>query len=321
VKIEVMISYEAQCKSDRGTSSYKGKFYETVELEIVETTAAAAPVATETCQWQQQTRWFANRHFLPRYDEDRRQGKQGLTTEEALEIIQDGTLYALNCGYKCFERNQRPSFFDASRYLEFDFVARDQAIAEAKLCFDRILLIDGDIWVECAEPYLIREEFGSKVCHDFAGGGNSSRPNHRALNWLFHSNVLRADDLAAARSIRVLIPESIALQPERETIIDAAKFLLEDYSCFYLWDIHPQVFSALGPVQALYSGRDRAEIDCEALVEPILHLLNLIERHEDEERIGNPFRIAGYRKAVERWLDRDMSIADILPAQAIGNGL
>lgn len=321
MKLEVRISYEALCKSNRGTAPYKGQFYEIVELDIAETTAADAPVATETLPWQQQTRWFANRHFLPRYDEERRQGKQGLTTEQALEIIQDGTLYALNYGYKCFERNPRPSLFVDNRYLEFDFAARDQAIAEAKLCFDRILLIEGEIWVECAEPYLIMEEYGSKVSHDIVGGGSSSRPNHRALGWLFHSKVLRADDPAAASSIRVLIPESIALQPERETIIDAAKFLLEDYSYSYLWDVHPQVFSALGPVQALYAGRTRGEIDCEALVEPILHLVNQIERHETESRISNPARIAGYRKAVERWLDRDMSITEILPAQTLRHGL
>lgn len=321
MKLEVRISYEALCKSHRATAPYKGQFYEIVELDIVETTATDAPVATEKLPWQQQTRWFANRHFLPRYDEERQQGKQGLTTEEALEIIQDGTLYALNYGYKCFERNQRPSLFDASRYLEFDFEARDLALSEAKLCFDRMLLIDGELWVECAEPYLIVEDYGSEVCHDTPGVGSSSRPNHRALDFLFHAKVLRADDPAAASSIRVLIPESIALQPERETIIDAARFLLEDYSCFYLWEIHPKVFSALGPVQSLYSDRTRAEIDCEALVEPILHLLNQIERHETEDRISNPVRIAGYRKAVERWLDRDMSITEILPAQTLRHGL
>ncbi|MCZ7860663.1 hypothetical protein O9X98_04530 [Agrobacterium salinitolerans] len=321
MKLEVRISYEAMCKSDRATSPYKGQFYEMVELEIAETTAADAPVATETLPWKQQTRWFANRHFLPRYDEERVQGRQGLTTEEVLEIIQDGTLYALNYGYECFERNQRPSLFNANLYVEFDFAAREQAIAEAKLCFDRILLIDGDIWVECAEPYLIMREYGPELSYDIVGGGSSSRPNHRALDFLFHSKVVRADDPAAASSINVLIPESIVLQPERETIIDAAKFLLEDYSYFYLWDVHPQLFAAIGPVQALYAGRTRAEIDCEALVEPILHLVNQIERHETETRINNPSRIAGYRRAVECWIDRDVSISELLPAQTLRHGL
>ncbi|MDW9481116.1 hypothetical protein GOB57_20945 [Sinorhizobium meliloti] len=316
MKISVRISYEAKCASDRGTSAYIGKFHETVELEIAETESSKAPPATET-RWGEQTRWYDSRHFLPRYDEERRQGRPGLSTEEILDILKDGQLHGLNYGYDCFERKQRPSMFDPSRYIQFDYRARDRAIAEAQLCFERLLIIDGDIWVECAEPYLIREQFGFEVSHDIPADGISSRPNHRALNWLFHANVLRADDPAADGYLKVLIPESIRRQPERETIIDAAKFLLEDYSYIHLWDINPRVFSALGQVQSLFSGRSRADIDCEALVEPVLHLVDEIERNETLERICNPGRLAGYRNAVSRWLDRDMSVSDILPAQAM----
>lgn len=319
MKLEVRIGYEAMCKSHR-SSSYKGQFHETVTLEIAETDAASAPVATETPHGKQ-TRWFGGRHFLPRHDQGRLEGKPGLSTAEALEILQDGWLYGLNDGYECFERRQRPSLFVADKYVEFDHRERDRAIAEAKLCLDRILLIDGDIWVVSAEPYLIVKDYGYDVSHDIPGGGNSSRPNHRALDWLFHSKVIRADDPSAARSIKVLIPESITLQPERETIIDAAKFLLEDYSYFYLWDIHPRIFSGVRDVHALYQGRTRGEMDCEALVEPILRLVDEMERYESVDRISSPHRLAGYRKAVERWLDRDMSVTDIIPAQTLSRRL
>ncbi|MCV9964532.1 hypothetical protein OIU34_21820 [Pararhizobium sp. BT-229] len=319
MKIEVRIGYEAMCRSHR-SASYKGQFHETVTLEIAETDATSAPVATETPHGKQ-TRWYGGRHYLPRHDQDRIEGKHGLTTDEALEILQDGSLYGLNYGYGCFERRQRPSLFVADKYVEFDHRERDRAIAEAKLCLDCILLIDGEIWVECAEPYLIVEDFGSEVSHDIPGGGSSSRPNHRALDWLFHAKVRRADDPAAARSIKVLIPESITLQPERETIIDAAKFLLEDYSYFYLWDIHPRVFSALRDVHAVYQCRTRGEMDCEALVEPILRLVDEMERFEGVDRISSPHRLAGYRKAVDRWLDRDLSVTDILPAHTLARRL
>jgi hypothetical protein len=46
-----------------------------------------------------------------------------------------------------------------------------------------------------------------------------------------------------------------------------------------------------------------------------------IERFEGVDRINNPHRLAGYRKAVERWLDRDMSVTDILPAQTVARRL
>ncbi|MBY3433919.1 hypothetical protein HFN89_07125 [Rhizobium laguerreae] len=315
MKIDVRIGYEAMCRSHR-SSSYKGQFHERVTLEIGETDSAAAPVSTRTPHGVE-TRWYGGRHYLPRHDQERLEGKPRLGTNEALEILQDGSLYGLNYGYGCFEHRQRPSLFDPGQYVEFDLRERELAIAEAKLCLDRIVLIDGEIWVECSEPYLMVEEFGAKVCHDIPVRTNSSRPNHRALNWLFHAKVLRADDPAAARSITILIPESVRLQPERETIIDAATFLLEDYSHFYLWDIHPRVFSALNDVHALFQGGARGKIDCEALVEPILRLVDEIDRHETVERISSPHRLSGYRKAVERWLDRDVSITDILPAQTL----
>jgi hypothetical protein len=319
MKIEVKIEYEAICKSDR-SSSYKGNFYEFITLDIEETNSSNAPVATETPHGVQ-TRWYGGHHFLPFHDQDRLEGKPGLSTAEALKIAQNSSLYGLNFGYDCFEPRSRPVLFADDQYIEFDHRGRDLAMAEAKLCFDRILLVDGDIWVQCAEPYLLMGEHWADVSHDLAGEEKSSRPNHRCLDWLFHAKVTRADDPSAATAIKILVPESINLLPERETIIDAAKFLLEDYSYFYLWNIHPQIFSHLHVVHSLYQGRSRKDMDCEALVEPILNLVDAIERFETVDRLRSPHRTNGYRKAVERWLDRDMSITDILPASTLPRNL
>jgi hypothetical protein len=211
--------------------------------------------------------------------------------------------------------------FDSSRYTEFDYAPRDQAITEAQLCFDRILLVDDVIWIECAEPYLLKLMYDSKISYDLATLRHATRPNHRSHSWMLHADIQRADDPAAASDIEILIPESIQRQPERDTIIDAAMFLIEDYSYTYLSGVHPRVFSALGEVHSLYYGRPREEIDCDALVEPIQRLTYAMEHFETEERLANSGKISGYRNAVERWLDRRLSAVDILPAPGTASRL
>ncbi|MCS4088857.1 hypothetical protein [Rhizobium sp. BK176] len=315
MKIAVTIHYEAMCKPP-GSSGYKGRFYETVEVEIAETTTADAPVATET-RHGEKTRWFADRHFLPRHDQERLEGQPSLSTSEILETLENGSVYSMTDGYGCFDWKTRPSKYEASRYAEFDDRARQKAIDEAHLCYDRMLLVDGEFWIECAEPYILREEFVTNVCHDFLTDNDSGRPNHRHHHWLMNSKIDRADSQSAEGYITVLIPESIKRQPERDTIIDAAKAIIEDYSYTHLADVHPYVFKALADVHALYAGRTRDEIDCDALVEPINWLVTEMERKEREPRIANPSKLDGYRKAVQRWVDRDVSINDILPADKV----
>lgn len=312
MKIAVTIHYEAMCKPP-GSSSYKGNFYETVEVEIAETSAVDAPVATET-RHGEKTRWFDDRHFMPRHDQERLEGNPSLSTAEILESLENGSVYSLTADYDCFNWKQRPVWYEASRYAEFDERAREMAINEAELCFYRMLLVDGEFWVECAEPYILREEFGTRVCHDILTDKKSGRPNHRHHAWLINSRIERADGPSAEGYITVLIPESIRREPERDTIIDAAKAIIEDYSYTSLVDVHPYVFKALADVHALYAGRTRDEIDCDALVEPINWLVTEVDRVEREPRIANPSKLEGYRKAVQRWIDRDMSINDILPA-------
>jgi hypothetical protein len=312
LKIAVTIHYEAMCKPP-GSSGYKGKFYETVDVEIVETSAADAPVATETPRGDK-TRWFDDRHFRPRHDQERLEGKPGLSTAEIVEALENGSVYGMTDGYECFKWKERPVKHDASRYEDIDERAREKAIAEAHLCFDRMLLVDGEFWIECAEPYILREEFSTSACHDFLSDGHAGRPNHRYHHWLMNSKIDRADHPAADRYITVLIPESIKRQPERDTIIDAAKAIIEDYSYTPLAEVHPYVFTALAPVHALYAGRTRDEIDCDAIVEPLTWLVTEMDRKEWELRIANPSKLDGYRKAVQRWVDRDVAINDILPA-------
>lgn len=312
MRIAVTIHYEAMCKPP-GSSAYKGKFYETVDVEITETSSAEAPVATET-RHGEKTRWFDDRHFLPRHDQERLEGKPSLSTAEILEALESGSVYSMTDDYECFKWKQRPVMYDASRYEHIDDRARETAIAEAHLCFDRLLLLDGEFWVECAEPYILREEFSTRVCHDFLTDKQSGRPNHRHHHWLMNSQIDRADGQSAEGYITVLIPESIKRQPERDTIIDAAKAILDDYSYTSLADVHPYVFKALAEVHALYAGRTRGEIDCDALVEPINWLVAEMDRVERDPRIANPSKLDAYRKAVQRWIDRDVSINDILPA-------
>lgn len=312
MKIAATVHYEAMCKPP-GSSGYKGKFYETVDMEIAEASSADAPVATET-RHGEKTRWFDERHFLMRHDQERLEGQPSASTAEILEILENGSFYSLTNAYDCFNRKERPVRYDASRYAEIDDRARQKAIDEAHLCFDRMLLVDGEFWVECAEPYMLREEFGTSVCHDILTDKKSGRPNHRHHAWLINRWIDRADDPSAEGYITVLIPESIKRQPERDTIIDAVKAILEDYSYTSLADVHPYVFKAMADVHALYAGRTRDEIDCDALVEPINWLVAEMDRVEREPRIANPSRLDGYRKAVQRWVDRDISINDILPA-------
>lgn len=314
MKLTVTIYYEAGYRNQLGPN--KSAFYEHLDLEIAEATSNDAPVATTT-RWNEDTRWFNGRHFLVRKPGNAEKQRHH-STKEIIEFMEHGSwVSGISSGYDCFDYRSRAVRY-SDIYEDFDYNARHWAIEEATQCLSRLLLLDGEFWVECAEPYLLKQEYGGfEVSHDIQSAGSSSRPNHRNHGWLLNADVLRADDPAAGEDITVLIPESIKRQPERDTILDAAKFLLEDFSYSNIEEIQPLVLSAISRVHSLVYGRERDEVDCDALVDPLAALVDAIEKHEHRGQLTKPSRMEAYRRCIERWVDRDMSIKDILPAQSM----
>lgn len=310
MRIDVEIRYEAVCRP-LNAQSYKGRFYENLALEITEAISQDAPVATETPDGKV-TRWFNGNHYLPRVDLDRLESGNGKATAEALECIATTSLYGLNTGYDCFDKQvSRPVMFDPDRYVEFEHVKRDRAIDDAKRCLDHILLLDGELWVRCSEPYVIIEDY-PVLSYDIPIDIGASRPNHRFRGRMFHATVVRADDERAASLVKVLIADSIRLEPEGETLVDAARSFLETYSYRHLWSIDSRIFSALAELLPAYQSSGCPGSDREVLVDPLLRVIEAVEAFETSDRVNGRTHIAACRRAVEAWLDRRVAVNDIV---------
>ena len=306
MKFSTKAYFTTTYKEPRRTATHKQAFYDEIEVDIAEIAPEDAPIATRTPTGKV-TRWHDGRHFaaLPNPDD--------MSLEEMRQAMEWHYVYGIGSGYECFSMPSRVSLYRPSVGV-IEQGPRIEALEMVDTCFDRAVLIDGAVWIECAEPYLMRE-------HDDAEPRISidmpspfpARPNHRSHSWLFHSRVKRADDPEAEGLVTVLVPESIKRQPERDSILDAARFLLEDYSGAHLKDVHPDVMSSLTDLHRVVYGRDRADIDCETLVDPLTAMLDAMEAREESKWHGDGARIAAYRGCVTRWIDRDLDVGDLIP--------
>lgn len=297
--------YFATMSGRPGGRQTKSKFYEPVNFEVLELSPEDAPLATRTRAGS--TRWFDGRHFASMTNVD------NLTIQEINEAMEWDYVYGLTNGYECFAQQNRATQFPPTGETA-DEAPRRVALEMAAECFGRIIMVDNRLWVECDEPYLVFDHVqGEEIASlDKPSRKHAERPYHRSHSRLYHSHVKRADDPDAYRHIEVLIPESIKREPERDTIIDAATFLVEDYSYTYLIGVHPEIMAALTEVHRLIHGRSNAEIDCDALADPILRLVDAIDRHESDPRLAAPGRTDQYRQCVSRWLDRPFGATDVI---------
>lgn len=315
MKLDARIFFRTTYRDRRGRPC-ESVFYEPIETDVPELSSAEAPVATMTARGPL-TRWYDARHFAERPNPD------GLTIADIREILEWHALHGMTYGYDCFEYETRSSLYPPTDVASHDDGPRNRALEMATTCFDRVVMIDGSFWVECAEPYLYRETPGHdpRLLIDFPTPKHQDRPNHRSHSWLFHSRVTRADDPAAADHVTVLIPESIRSQPEREAILDAARFLIEDYSYTYLSNTHPEIMQALTTLHGAIYGIEPADVDCDTIVDPIYAMVDAMERRETDARLGDRTRLAAYRQCADGWTDRDVSVCDVLPRTAKPPGL
>jgi len=310
MKLTVMANYSSRIW--QAGQARKSHFYEPVEVEIDEVCADDAPVATRS-RWGVETRWHDSRHFRQWNNE------LNVSVQDILERLETYDFWEFTRGYSAFSREGRTSLYSSEVFRDYEEAPRVEAIDMARECTERLLLVDGQFWIECSEPYLIRSEDGYclKLCHDILARKNTDRPNHRHHAWLINLRINRADDIAAREEVEILIPDSIRKQPERDGMLDAARFLLEDYSFHYLDTVHPDILDTLAVIGRGLYGHDVSQIDIDALVDPVVAAVDAIERLETEPRINTPERMASYRKCVQRWLDRDFAMSEIIPMHRV----
>jgi hypothetical protein len=306
MKLAARIFFKATYRR-AGGAKHTSTFYEPIESEIPELSTRDAPVST-VINGNMATRWYSGAHYA------RFPNPDALSLSDVRDILEWEPLYGMTNGYDCFKHETRSSLYPPIDYVITDDAGRDTALSMATTCFERVIMVDGEFWIACDEPHLYAETPDHpalpSIC--FPSRHHAQRPNHRSHAWLFHSRVIRGDDPRAASMISVEIPESFLRQSERDTIVDAARCLVEDYSYTCLAEKHPDVLSALTALHGGIFGREAAAVDCDRLAGLVGGMLDAMQEREREPGLVGGKRLDAYRQCVDRWNDRTISIPGTL---------
>lgn len=221
---------------------------------------------------------------------------------------------------------------------------RDEKVAAIQSHFDRdIALIDGEIWRRASEPcYCLKLDVtrdGRKVAGVFR---ESARTDHSLTlgqfkhfdDHGFQGQRFRLDDADGFREavldhidlgwtlsgsdgvewgvpdIEVLIPESIALDPEAQTVVDIAYSLLEPARRKMKAMSYSELESTCLLLDAFETTRPESTFFDESQISDLMDAVRSVAEYAYERSVVSP---AALELVVERWENR--AIGDFLPVR------
>jgi hypothetical protein len=297
----------------------------TVWVEIAEASGDDAPVATRvrpsTCADGSTdfTRWFGDRHYAPFVDAERlSEGREPRSAAEVLLAASEMHVSGLTTGYPSFDFHPHLGAVSSERYPGLDLAPVEASIAEAEAWADSILIVDGSLWIACAEPYYRTNPHadggGLEPCRDILVVEGEPRPFHARATIDDLNTLARADEPCSYHwAIEVVIPGSIRRRPERDAVIGAARLLVSDYGWLQVKDIHPDILEGLAAVKRAAWGKPDGEVDCDEACSALSECLDAVAAREGSPAIA-PAALAQYRRSVERWHSRAVMIDELAAA-------
>jgi hypothetical protein len=331
MRFTIDMLWSAVFVSPRSRNPSMKTFVEAVTIEAPVANDAMAPVAT---RWNNgETRWFAGRHYSRYTDTDARENEPRFEQRRAgdantvIAAAIDGDPGKVFKGYFSVRTDDTNTRFDPSRHIltdarEDDMPAGSVNAAQRQESLDLVarwerdaLVVDGALYIACAEPhYLLHRGDAVEV--------SIERPTYEADHWRravheraiqrhYASSVHRADDLQLDGDIRfidgrieILIPESIALFPEKGALWYESAFLMDSYSDVSARETHPDIIGALHAIAITRWEQTIETVDFDQLADDMAGLLDSIERNERNRSRNTGNLVLNYRRAVERWNNR-----------------
>lgn len=290
------------------TNDMSERWVETVEVDIREPTRDDAPLAVESSDGR--TRWFEGRHFrqytLFSYYYGHPDGEtdaaaildylQNADHPSALGYTTNGYPDATNPrdgdlthGWFSSRPESKDRKFSTKRYPDIvDDPERVKQVSGAHTFAHNCIIVDGKLWVACAEPKLV---VGERVYVDFRHRllsglhGNDMNEVRPTIGLLARSYRLDEAEVAfeaalasggngALPELAVHIPDSIQWDRQRDNLVAAAKLLLGEWA-EPLLEIHPNIGTSLFEIGRVLWKKEDHDIDVETLADAMANSLRI----------------------------------------------
>jgi hypothetical protein len=303
------------------------KLSEPVTLEIAEVTDMEAPIAVtwNTHDGPAHTRWYDDRHYraVPR-------GDDAAALLARLPSVDDRRPYhpddGFTRGFLTYSEGNEYRLTDP-RLEHYDQALRQRALVNAAEWARNCLVVDGKMYMACAEPRYTVSSWGMDVETNWPADpgtlSNDNRPNTISGGSWFHTERFCLDnaedavsmakawfnkDMIEPADVVVHIPPSIGADHSRAILREAAQFMLDSLNKHQVDTIPPTILRGVLPISELLWQRDWADIDYDLLAEAVDAARSAvlrgdpamdIYRREDRQRLD---------EALRRWFDSEIAL-------------
>jgi hypothetical protein len=311
---------------------------ETVTLEIAEATTMDAPVAVSWDNGSQFTRWHDGRHFKAVEGESDASTLLSRLPPHSTEPVRGFT-----AGFMLYPTTDT-LHIDDPKIEHFDERTRQRRLANVREWANSCLVVDGRMYMACAEPHYRVYPWGLIVATEWGAEDNPGfyehRPNtigkgdHLNSGSWFHTerfNLGRGEEAVAmaklwhgktvinpdsAGMVDILIPTSIGAPDDRPVLYEAADQLLNSLNHIEFRLIPPILLRGVQPMSELLWGREAREVNPDHLAETLDTARSALRIGDPEMRIVREPHVQRLDEALRRWFDAEISF-DVSPTKGL----
>ncbi|MCS4088855.1 hypothetical protein [Rhizobium sp. BK176] len=313
------------------TRSSMGERYltlsEPVTLDIAEVADMEAPIAVtwNTHEGPAHTRWYDGRHFRAV-----RRGDNAAELLAGLPPVDGRRPYrpdeGFTRGFLTYSEGNEYRLTDP-RLEHYDQASRRRALANAAEWARNCLVVDGKMYMACAEPRYNVSSWGMDVETNWPADpgtlSNDHRPNTINHSPWFHTERFCLDDVDEALSMAktwfdrdmiepadvvVHIPSSIGTDHSRAILREAAQFMLDALNKHPLDTIPPAILRGILPVSELLWQRDWTDVDYDLLAEAVDAARSAAQRGDPAMDIYGRDDRQRLDEALRRWFDSEITL-------------
>lgn len=328
MQVTFNLAHRNSVKTAAAMGSRDLSLMEPVTLEIAEARDGDAPVAvtwTDRDGSAQFTRWHKGRHFKLA---DTEHGSDAATLLGLLPPQGPHALRGFTEGFMRYP-DQDTLPINHRRIESFDEARRQKALENAQEWADSCLIVNGNLYVACAEPHYCVNHQGLSVEADFGthdkGDFWDYRPNTvQSGNW-FHTerfSILRRDEAAAMAAAwfdvivdegepappDILVASSVGQIDGRPLLHEATDYLMRAIGRVDFRSLPPVILKGVLPISELLWGRDIDDVDHDLLAEAIDACRTALQLGDPEMKICARYDRQCLDEALRRWFDTEISL-------------
>jgi hypothetical protein len=300
---------------------------EPVTLEITEVSEVDAPIAVtwNTHEGPAHTRWYDGRHFraAPR-------GDDAAELLARLPSVDERRPYRPEKGFTSgflVHSDGSELRVDDRKLEHYDQAARQQALVIAAEWARNCLVVDGKMYMACAEPRYTASSWGLDVETNWSAAPgtvtNDHRPNTINHGEWFHTERFCLNDVEEAVAVEkswfnkdvaepedvvVHIPSSIGADHSRAILREAAQFMLNALNKHPFDTIPPIILRGILPIADLLWQRDWDDVDHDLLAEAVDAARSAAQRGDPSGDIYEPDDRRKLDEALRRWFDSEITL-------------